>query len=77
MMTTQEIIKELMVKENKTNARFASDLEISQAALWDRLNNNNRKDFSVSVLSKMVRLLGYKIQIVPLSKQKPEDGYEL
>ena len=76
-MTTQEIIKELMEKENKTNSRFASDLEISQAALWDRLNNNKRKDFSVSVLSKMVRLLGYKIQIVPLSKQKPDDGYEL
>lgn len=76
-MTTQEIIKELMEKENKTNARFASDLEISQAALWDRLNNSNRKDFSVNVLSKMVRLLGYKIQIVPLSNQKPKDGYEL
>ncbi len=76
-MTTQEIIKELMAKDGKTNARFASDLEISQAALWDRLNNSKRKDFSVSVLSKMVRLLGYKIQIVPLSKQKPDDGYEL
>ena len=76
-MTTQEIIKELMEKENKTNSRFASDLEISQAALWDRLNNSKRKDFSVSVLSKMVRLLGYKIQIVPLNKQKPDDGYEL
>ena len=76
-MTTQEIVKELMKKENKTNARFASDLEISQAALWDRLNNDKRKDFSVNVLSKMVRLLGYKIQIVPLGKQKPDDGYEL
>lgn len=76
-MTTQEIIKDLMAKENKTNARFASDLEISQAALWDRLNNGKRKDFSVGVLSKMVRLLGYKIQIVPLSQQKPKDGYEL
>ena len=76
-MTTQEIVKELMQKENKTNARFASDLEISQAALWDRLNNAKRKDFSVSVLSKMVRLLGYKIQIVPISNQKPKDGYEL
>lgn len=76
-MTTQEIVKELMQKENKTNARFASDLEISQAALWDRLNNAKRKDFSVSVLSEMVRLLGYKIQIVPISNQKPKDGYEL
>lgn len=76
-MTTQEIIKELMLKDGKTNARFASDLEISQAALWDRLNNNKRKDFSVGVLCKMLRLLGYKIQIVPIGKKKPDDGYEL
>ena len=76
-MTTQEIIKELMAKENKTNARFASDLEISQAALWDRLNNTNRKDFSVGVLQKMLNLLGYKIQIVPRGKRTPKDGYEL
>lgn len=76
-MTTQEIIKELMVKENKTNARFASDLEISQAALWDRLNNSKRKDLSISVLSKMLRLLGYKIQIVPRNKKLPDDSYEI
>ena len=76
-MTTQEIIKELMVKENKTNARFASDLEISQAALWDRLNNGKRKDLSISVLSKMLRLLGYKIQIVPRNKKLPDDSYEI
>ena len=76
-MTTQEIIKELMVKENKTNARFASDLEITQAALWDRLNNSKRKDLSISVLSKMLRLLGYKIQIVPRGKKLPDDSYEI
>jgi hypothetical protein len=77
VVSTQEIIKELMKKDGKTNSRFASDLKISQAALWDRLNNSNRKDFSVNVLSEMVRLLGYKIQIVPISNQKPKDGYEL
>lgn len=76
-MTTQEIIKELMAKENKTNARFASDLNISQPALWDRLNNSKRKDFSVNVLSDMLRLLGYKIQIVPRGKKLPDDSYEI
>lgn len=76
-MTTQEIIKELMVKENKSNARFASELEISQAALWDRLNNSKRKDLSISVLSKMLRLLDYKIQIVPRNKKLADDSYEL
>ena len=76
-MTTQEIIKELMKTQNETNASFAGKLEISQAALWDRLNNSKRKDFSVTILSRMLRLLGYKIQIVPFDKQKPKDGYEL
>ena len=76
-MTTQEIIKDIMVKQGETNAGVASKLEISQAALWDRLNNNKRKDLSVSVLLKMLRLFEYKIQIVPRTKQLPKDGYEL
>ena len=76
-MTTQEIIKEIMGMKNETNAGLASKLEISQAALWDRLNNTKRKDLSISVLSKMLRLLDYKIQIVPRDKQSPKGGYEL
>lgn len=76
-MTTQEIIKDIMAKQNQTNAGVASKLEISQAALWDRLNNTKRKDLSISVLLKMLRLFEYKIQIVPRKKQLPEDSYEL
>ena len=76
-MTTQEILKELMVKKNETNASFASKLNISQAALWDRLNNSKRKELSITVLSDMLRLLGYKIYIVPREKQLPDDCYEI
>ena len=76
-MTTQEIIKDIMVKKGETNAGVASKLEISQAALWDRLNNSKRKDLSVSVLLKMLRLFEYKIQIVPRNKKLPDDGYEI
>lgn len=76
-MTTQEIIKDIMVKKGETNAGVASKLEISQAALWDRLNNNKRKDLSISVLLKMLKLFEYKIQIVPRTKKVPDDGYEI
>ena len=77
MMTTQDIIKDIMTKQGQTNASLANKLGISQAALWDRLNNNKRKELSISVLLKMLTLLDYKIQIVPRTKKLSDDSYEL
>ena len=76
-MTTQEIIKNIMTNKNETNAELADKLQITQAALWDRLNNTKRKELSINIVSTMLRALGYKIQIVPRKKQLPDDSYEL
>ena len=77
-MTSKEIVKEIMKKQDKKNAEFADMLNISPNALWDRLNNTrNAKDLSVSKLNDMLRLLGYKILIVPRDTKVTEDSYKV
>ena len=76
-MKAREIIKVIMDKQGVNNACMADRLEISQAALWDRLNNKKVKDIPVSLLSEMLRALDYKVVIVPRTSRVPSDGYEV
>lgn len=69
-MNGREIIKAIMELKTINNATLASKLEITQAALWDRLDtqprkNKPRKDIPVSLLSEMVSIMGYKVIVVP------------
>ena len=76
-MKAREIIKVIMDKQGVNNASMADRLNITQAALWDRLNNKKVKDSPVSMLSEMLRALDYKVVIVPRSSRVPADGYEV
>lgn len=74
-MNGREIIKDIMNKEGKKNAEVAYSLGISQAALWDRLNNKKVKDIPLSLLVSMLRVLNYKVVIVPRNAKVPQDSY--
>jgi len=76
-MTGREIVKAIMVRQNKTNAEVADMLGISQAAIWDRLNNKKVKDIPLSTLNEMVRVLGYKICIVPRDQRISDEGFKV
>lgn len=76
-MTGREIVKDIMNKQEKTNAEVADALGITQAAIWDRLNNKKLKDIPLSTLTDMLRVLGYKVCIVPRTFRIPEDGYKV
>lgn len=76
-MNGREIVKAIMNAQNMTNADMAFELKISQAALWDRLNTKKLKDIPLSLLSDMLRVLKYKVVIVPRSTRLPEGGYEV
>ena len=76
-MKAREIIKFIMEKQDVSNACMADRLNITQAALWDRLNNKKVRDIPVSLLSEMLRALDYKVVIVPRSSRLPSDGYEV
>lgn len=76
-MKAREIIKVIMDKNSVNNACMADRLNITQAALWDRLNTKKAKDIPVSMLSEMLRALDYKVVIIPRSSRLPADGYEV
>lgn len=69
-MTGREIIKLIMEEQGVTNAELAARLNITQAALWDRLNNKKVKDIPLSLMTDMLRVLDYTVQIAPRKQDK-------
>lgn len=67
-MNAKEIVKSLMQKKDVTNADMAAALQITQAALWDRLNPKKTDNMTVNKLNAMLRILGYEIVIMPRGK---------
>lgn len=53
-MTAKELVKTLMGKKNISNAQMASALDITQAALWDRLNPKKTNNMTVQKLNSML-----------------------
>lgn len=77
-MEAREIIKAIMTRKGVTNAELARQLNVTQATIWDRLNNKKgRRDIPTNLLRSMVAPLGYKIVIISEDTQIPEDGYEV
>lgn len=76
-MTGREIIKTIMNEQGITNAEMADRLNITQATLWDRLNNKKVKDIPLSLLSEMLRVLDYSVQIVPRATRISDKGYKV
>lgn len=73
-MTAKEIVKTIMDMKSVTNASLASRLNITQQAMWDRLNNKKNKDLSVSVLVDMANAMDYKVVVVP-RETRIKEGY--
>ena len=76
-MTGKEIVKTIMEQQSVSNAELAHKVNVKPTAMWDRLNNTNSKDLNVSLLNDMVRVLGYKIQVVPSTCKTPDGGFKV
>lgn len=76
-MTGREIIKAIMNEQGVSNAEMAGRLNITQATLWDRLNNKKVKDIPLSLMSEMLRVLDYSIQIVPRATRTPDKSFKV
>lgn len=74
-MRGRDIMKAIMKQEEIENAELARKLEISNAAIWERLNNKNVKDIPVSLMNEMVRAMGYKVVVVPIECGVPKKGH--
>jgi predicted XRE-type DNA-binding protein len=62
-MTAKELIKTLMLQEEISNAEMARKLNITQAALWDRLNSKKTDNMTVGRLIEMLNHLDYELVV--------------
>lgn len=62
-MKSKELVKHIMTQKEVTNAEMAKVLNISQAALWDRLNPKKTNNMTVRVLSTMLSTMGCELII--------------
>lgn len=76
-MKGRDIVKSIMEQKKVTNADMAARLQITQAALWDRLNTKKTKDIPSSTLTEMLRQLDYKLIVVPRNTRLPADSFEI
>ena len=75
-MNEKEIVLKLMELQNKTNAQMAAALNISPAAMWDRLNSTKTNSLTVRKLNEMLRALDYEVVIMPRAKAgRIDDAY--
>ena len=76
-MRGRDILKEVMTTKSLSNAELAKRLNVSNATIWERLNNKNVKDIPVSLMTTMLRAMDYKVIVVPANTRLPEGGYEV
>ena len=76
-MRGRDILKEVMTAKSLSNAELAKRLNVSNATIWERLNNKNVKDIPVSLMTTMLRAMDYKVIVVPANTRLPEGGYEV
>ena len=68
-MKAKELVKNLMVEQEMTNAKLASALGVAQATLWDRLNPKKSDNMTITTLNTMLSQLGYEL----VAKEKDGD----
>lgn len=76
-MTSKEIVNNLMQAQGVSNAEMAAKLNLTQAALWDRLNPKKTNNMTVKKFNEMLKMLDYKIVAVPRKTRLLEGGFEV
>ena len=76
-MNAKELIKLLMVEQNVTDADLARRLDISQAALWERISPKKSNNMSVHCVVEMLDALDYELCAVPRGARTPAGTLKL
>lgn len=81
-MRGREILNEIIKSNDISQAELAKKLNITPAAVWDRIDTKARKgkprrDILSLTLASMLNVLGYKLLIVPNDIDLPRDSYEV
>lgn len=73
-MITMEAVREVMKRKEVRPAVLCDRLGIKSNVLAERFK---QKNVSVSKLNEMLRLMDYKVVIVPRESRIPDGGYEV
>lgn len=76
-MRGRDIIKAIMEAKNISNADAAKRLGLTAATMWARVNEKKQNDIPVSRLAETVRVMDYKVVVIPANCRIPEGGYEV
>lgn len=71
-MKAMEAVKEIMKKTNYRGVDLANALDISTPTLGMRLGQKNA---SVDMVNKMVRIMKYKVVLVPSEERVKDDWF--
>ena len=73
-MKTGDAVREIMKSQNVGVNQMAARLEKSSRLVSERLGQDN---ISVAKLREMLRVLDYKVVIIPRGARVPEGGVEI
>lgn len=73
-MKAKEIIRKIMESKEVRPSELASRIGVSRATLNNRINQDN---ISIDKLIDVLRVMDYKIIIVPRSAKLPKDSFEV
>lgn len=73
-MKATEVIREVMKEKEVKPSTLAARLNIKNNVLSERLG---QKNISMEKLNEMLRMLDYKVVIVPREARVPDGGYEV
>lgn len=77
-MKARAVIRELMEKQNITNAIMAHRLNMTLAATWELVSKEkNNYDMRAAKVYECLDALGYKLIAVPKDLTTPTEGYEI
>ena len=73
-MNEKEIIIKLMEEQGLSAADLASQMGISNAALWDRIKSPKNKSLTTKKLNEILKQLNYEIVLMPRAKASKING---
>lgn len=73
-MKTETAVREIMKNKESGVTKMADRLNKSPRLVSERLS---QKNISISKLQEMLRVLDYKITLLPRNTRLPEGGYEI
>lgn len=73
-MKTQEALRSIMEEQGVGLSKLASRMEKPVNTISERLRQEN---ISIEKLSEILRVLDYKVVILPSSTTVPKGGYEI